>query len=70
MLCDRCHKDREDVAILAAGTGRIQTLEGEYRLRNYLRLYNDEEIGGMPKLCGSCQRQVDLYRILTSKEYD
>jgi hypothetical protein len=70
MRCDRCHRDQGDVEILAAGAGRIQTLDGENRLRNYLRLYNEEEIGGMPKLCAQCLREIDLHRILTSKEYD
>lgn len=70
MRCDRCHRDRDDVEILAAGGNHIGTREGEYRLRNFLRLYNDEEIGGMPKLCAECLREIDLRRILTSREYD
>jgi len=70
MRCDRCHQARDDVEILMAGGDRVRTREGEDRLRNFLRLFNEEEIGGMPKLCAQCQREVDLHRIITSREYD
>ena len=67
MRCDRCGRTRDDVRIFAAQGDRIRTREGEDRLRDYLETLTGEHIGGFPKLCGDCDRDIDWPRILSGK---
>lgn len=57
LACDRCHKQQPDLEIFMAGHN-LPNEAVEDRLREALNV-DGHEVGGVPKLCGACQQELD-----------
>lgn len=56
LVCDRCHQERPDIEVFVA-KGNLPSQIAEDRLRRALDV-DGHTVGGFPKLCGSCQKQL------------